>query len=137
MTGLTSSSSFAELTLSEALEEHFGSYYRLHVFPELIYFLRQFAGDLPLGFTHHRGSRGGFFLVPRDTEPQRVRSPNGRVAWMTPQSLGVLSALYAYGSLSYSNSAGLCLMGSNQTQDLKRSFLEHPEWPVIHSLMSS
>lgn len=137
MTGLTSSFSFAEFIPSEVLEEHFGSYYRLHVFPELVHFLRQFAGDLPLGFTHHRGSHGGFFLAPRDAEPRRVRSPNGRVAWMTSHSLGVLSALYAYGSLSYSNSAGLCLMGSNQTRDLKRSFLEHPEWPVIHSLMSS
>lgn len=135
MTGLRSFSSFAELIPSEAPEKHFGSYYRLHVLPELIHFLRQFAGELPLGFTRHLGSQGGFFLAPRDTEPQRVRSPNGRVAWMTSQSLGVLSALYAYGSLSYANTPGLCLMGHDQSQRLRRSFQDHPEWPAIASLL--
>lgn len=119
--------------LAHFIDQSFGSLYPLHVLPELEYTLSSLTPER-VPYAHRLSDSGVLFIHPDHSDPIQIRSFNGVGARVSPQVLGVVSAIYAYGSLTFSNSAGLCLIAARCLRRIREDARSSPDAGVIQSL---
>lgn len=119
--------------LNRLIDQSFGSLFELHVRPELEHTLLTLSSK-HLPYAHSLSESRVLYIHPDQPDPIRVRSFNGVYAWVTPRVLGIVSAIYAYRSLSLSTSAGMCLIARRCLSRITKDALSLPETRVIQSL---
>lgn len=118
----------AEDQRMEITAEIFGINFPLRLEPFVYGITDRIAEGYSGGYWHfYRLSNRGFYMAPAADTPFHVSCENGFDGKLSPDSLGIVTCLYAYSNLSFGKPNGFAETCAQQYHLLRKYMFEHSE----------
>lgn len=112
--------------------QYFKQYFPFKVEPVIYHFARHLCQDYRGAYWHfYTLSNGGFYMAPGSVEPFSFVSESGHQEQVTADAFGIITCLYTYSHLSFSDNPELSRLCSSHYHYLREFAFEHVEATVI------
>jgi len=106
----------------------FGNHFSLQLEPVIYGITRRMAKDYSGGYWNFYSlDNGGFYMAPDVSEPLPIRCDNCWEGSLSGDALGVVSCLYTYSHLSFSQDEYFARLCAEHYHRLRHYMFEHPE----------